>query len=184
MPIHRIALLFALSAAWLSACSTQSPPSTASTPASTPAATPSAPQTAPPPAAVPAAPAAIKAGDTNISGIVAEVTECSRKEGVLSVKVRFRNTSSEKKNLNLIENRDYEKYYVTAANKKYFILKDTEGTYLTAQASGFGNLGVGLDPGGQYTWWAKYPAPPAEVRAVTLYTPVAAPLEDVPVTDR
>jgi len=115
---------------------------------------------------------------------MADVTECTRKDGVLSVKVRFRNTASEKKNLTLIDARNYEKYYLTAASKKYFILKDSEGTYLTPEANGFGNLGVGLDPGGQYTWWAKYPAPPAEVKAVTLYTFVAPPLEDIPVSEK
>ena len=131
-----------------------------------------------------AASAAPKTEDTNIAGVVADVTECARKDGVLSVRVRFRNTSTEKKNLNLIENRNYEKYYVTAASKKYFILKDSEGTYLTPQASGFGGLSVSLEPGGQYTWWAKYPAPPQEVKAVTLYTTVAAPLEDIAVSDK
>ena len=136
------------------------------------------------PAPAPPASSVLKTEDTNISGVVAEVTECARKDGVLSVKVRFRSTLKEAKNLTLIENRNYEKYYVTAANKKYFILKDSEGTYLTAQASGIGSLMVRLDPGGQYIWWAKYPAPPAEVKAVTLMTPVAPPIEDIPISDR
>jgi hypothetical protein len=112
---------------------------------------------APPPAAAPVASAALKTEDTNIAGVVADVTECARKDGVLSVRVRFRNTSAEKKNLNLIDNRNYEKYYLTAASKKYFILKDSEGTYLTPQASPFGGLSPSLEPGSQYTWWAKYP---------------------------
>jgi len=132
----------------------------------------------------PAPATALKTEGTNISGVVAEVSECARKDGVLSVKVRFRSTLQQAKNFNLIENRNYEKYYVTAANKKYFILKDSEGTYLTPQASNVGSLSVRLDPGGQYIWWAKYPAPPAEVKAVTLFTPVAPPIEDIPVSDR
>src|SRR5271155_4180438 len=180
MPLNRSVLLLAVLAFTFGACSKQTPPTTASAPAPAPA--PAATPAAPPAAAAPAGPVVLKSGDTNIAGVVAEVTECSRKDGVLSVKVRLRNTSGQKQSFNLIENRDYEKFYATAANKKYFILKDTEGTYLTAQASGFGNLGVTLAPGGQYTWWAKYPAPPAEVKAVTLYTAVAAPLEDVPVS--
>ncbi|HTX38726.1 MAG TPA: hypothetical protein VME43_27055 [Bryobacteraceae bacterium] len=140
---------------------------------------------APAAAAAPAPPAAaavIKTGDTNTTGVAAEVTECSRKDGVLSVKVRFHNTSAAQKRLDLIGSRNYEKYYVTAANKKYFILKDSEGTYLTPQADQFGNLGVDLDAGGQYTWWAKFPAPPAEVKEVSLYLANAAPLEDIPIS--
>lgn len=181
MARHLTALLSILSIAVLGGCSKSNSPAPASSP-------PQA--TAPPPAATPVpAPAAapsgvLKTGDTNISGVIAEVTECTRKDGVLSVKVRFRNTASAQKKLDLIDGRDYEKYYVTAANKKYFILKDSEGTYLTPQASGFGNLAVGLEPGEQYTWWAKYPAPPAEVKAVTLYMRVAAPLEDIAVSDQ
>jgi hypothetical protein len=167
----------------LGACSKESPVPSAQTPAAAPSAA-SAPVSVPPPAVAPPASGVIKTADTNIAGVVADVTECARKEGVLSVKVRFRNTASEKKNLTLIDARNYEKYYLTAASKKYFILKDSEGTYLTPEANGFGNLGVGLDPGGQYTWWAKYPAPPAEVKAVTLYTFVAPPLEDIPVSEK
>jgi hypothetical protein len=169
----------------------------ATVPAAAPVAAPAAPASAAPastaPAGATAASAAppgpptadaLKSEDTNVAGVAAEVTECVRKEGVLSVKLRFRNTTKEEKKLALLDARDYEKYYVTAGSKKYFILKDSEGTYLTPQANGFGTLSVNLESGGQYTWWAKYPAPPADVKAVTLFTPVAPPLEDIPITDR
>jgi hypothetical protein len=140
------------------------------------------PPTAPGPAVSPALASIIKTEDTNTIGVAADVTECSRKEGVLSVKVRFRNTTDAKKHFAIIDGRNYEKYYLTAGSKKYFILKDSEGTYLTPQGDGFGSLGVDLDGAGQYTWWAKFPAPPAEVKEVTLYMPVAAPLEDIPIS--
>lgn len=187
-----LAFLVILSIGAFSGCSKEAPPAASKAPESsqaTPKPTPPAPTSpSPAPAATPtpvAAPssAALKTEDTNIPNVVADVTECRRKDGVLSIKVRFRNTGSAKANLGLIENRDYEKYYVSAANKKYFILKDSEGTYLTPQASGTGSLTVTLDPGGQYAWWAKYPAPPDDVKAITLYLKVAAPLEDVPVSD-
>jgi hypothetical protein len=174
----------------LAGCSSQSSPPAAATPAQTttaPATAPPAAAPAPAPAAAPASSAALKTGDTNISGVVAEVTECARKDGVLSVRVRLHNTSSQKAEFHLIDNVNgvnHEKYYLSAASKKYFILKDTEGAYLTPQASNFGTLNASIDPGGQYTWWAKYPAPPAEVKAVTLYMPFAPPLEDIAVSDR
>jgi hypothetical protein len=184
---HRATLLVILLCAALGGCSKESsstapqaPAQTATPAASTPAPAPSA---APAPVAAAAPAGALKTGDTNIAGVVADVTECSRKDGVLSVRVRFRSTASERKTFDLIDGRDYQKFYLTAASKKYFILKDAEGTYLTPEASSFGNLTVRIDPGGQYTWWAKFPAPPAEVKAVTLYTPVSAPLEDVPVSN-
>src|SRR5262249_55008212 len=112
-------------AAVMGGCSQSSQPPAAA-PAATPAST-SPSGAAPPPAAPPAAAPAksLKTGDTNTSGVVADVTECNRKDGVLSVKVLFRNTGSEKKSLDLLDSRDYEKYYLTAASKKYFILKDS-----------------------------------------------------------
>jgi hypothetical protein len=157
-----------LLAAVLGGCSKESP-----LPTSQPASQvqPGQPQVSPvaaAPASIPAAPAstapasasAIKSGDTNTAGIAPDVTECTRKDGVLSVKVRFRNTTNAGKHLGIIDSRNYEKYYLTAGSKKYFILKDSEGTYLTPQGDGFGSLGADLDAGGQYTWWAKFPAPP------------------------
>src|SRR5207244_518902 len=133
MTRHRAVSFLILLIAALGGCSKESPSSTSQAPAQAPAsATP-----APAPVVAPAPSGALKTEDTNIAGVTADVTECQRKDGVLSVKVRFRNTSGEKKNLNLIDNRDYDKYYVTAASKKYFILKDSEGTYLTPQASPF-----------------------------------------------
>jgi hypothetical protein len=188
---HATVLVVIALIAVLCGCSKESPPASSKTaeappassaPAPPPTAT-AAPAPTPPPAAAPASTAA-KTQDTNITGVVAEVTECTRKDGVLSLKVRFRNTGSDKKELPLIQNRDYEKYYVSASSKKYFILKDSEGTYLTPQASSFGGLDVKLDPSGQYTWWAKFPAPPADVKTVTLYMKVAAPFEDIPVVDQ
>jgi len=185
--------LLILLIAGLSGCSKESPPPAAQTPAQAPVQTaaqnPPAPAAAAPAAAAPAAAApapepALKTEDTNLSGVTVDATDCSRKDGVLSVKLRFHNGGSERKQLAVIESRGYERYYVTAGSKKYFILKDSEGTYLTPQADGFGNLSVWLEPGAQYTWWAKFPAPPADVKAVTLYLPTAAPLEDLPVSDR
>ncbi|HTS30242.1 MAG TPA: hypothetical protein VMH81_30430 [Bryobacteraceae bacterium] len=174
-------LIFLISV--LGGCSKESAPS-AQTPSAAPSTAPTPVAAAPPPAAAPAASAALKTEDTNIDGVTAEVTECTRKDGVLSVKVRFRNTSGGAKKVDFFAGHDYEKYYVSAASKKYFILKDTEGAYLTPAASSFGGLSVNLQAGGQYTWWAKYPAPPADIKAVTLYTQVAAPLEDIPVSDK
>jgi hypothetical protein len=140
------------------------------------------------PSAAPAVPAtgmaALASGDTNIAGIVAEVTECARKEGVLSLKLRFRNTNPTAKNVDIIAGRNYESFYLSAGNKKYFVLKDTDGTYLMPRTDGFGGLSASLDPGGQYTWWAKFPAPPDDVKSVTLYTPLGPPIESIPISSQ
>lgn len=125
----------------------------------------------------------IQSQETNIGGVVAEITQMKRKDGVLTVKLRLRNTSGKDASLKVIQDRNFDSYYVTAGDKKYFILRDTEDVPLTPQTDGFGMLNVEIAKDGTYTWWAKYPAPPAEVTSVTYYTPLGAPFEDVPITE-
>lgn len=127
---------------------------------------------------------AIQSQDTNIGGLVADITQCKRKDGVLTLRVRVRNTASEKVNIYFTDGlAAYDKYYLTAGDKKYFVLRDTEGKPLATNENGDGYTNINIEKGGSYTWWAKYPAPPAEVTSVTVYTSFAPPFEDVPITD-
>jgi hypothetical protein len=128
----------------------------------------------------------IQSQDANSPGVVAEITQAMRSEGVLTIKLRLRNTNSKAVSLNIIDSHDYPAFYVTASNKKYFILKDTDGTYLATQTTSWDHstLQVSLDSGQSYTWWAKYPAPPSEVKKISFITPLTPPFEDVPVGDR
>ena len=147
----------------------------------------------PPPAPSPATapPAAEQAGviqtqETNEEGVVGELTECRRSEGVLSIKVRFRNTSTKQSHLTFThwnQGGDNEKFYVTAGNKKYFILKDSEGTYLSSNAASNG-VEATLEPGHTFLWWAKYPAPSADVKKINFIMPLTPPFEGVPITDK
>lgn len=127
----------------------------------------------------------IQAQDTTTSGIVAELIQCKRHEGVLNIKLRFHNTSSKALHFAVVTNHynNPESYYYTAENKKYFILKDTEGTYLSVKAE-YNELAVDIAPGESYTWWAKYPAPPAEIKKINFITAITSPFEDVPITDQ
>jgi hypothetical protein len=128
----------------------------------------------------------IQSQDSNAPGTVAELTQCRRSEGVLSVKVRFRNTSGKTVEFAIFKggnDGEREKAYVTATSKKYFILKDSSGAFLTSP-SDYCGVCVRLEAGQAFTWWAKFPAPPAEVKKVNLMTPVTSPFEDVPITDK
>ena len=133
-----------------------------------------------------AAPAAgpLQSQETNIAGVTADLTECKRKEGVLSVKVKLRNTSDRAVQIPIVHSRQYDHFYVTAESKKYLMLKDSDGMPLAPQWDAGGNLYVRLDKGGSYTWWAKYPAPPPEVKKINFVFPLSAPFEDVPITDQ
>ncbi|HUK87210.1 MAG TPA: hypothetical protein VLT85_06060 [Terriglobales bacterium] len=179
-----ILLLFSLAALLLAAGCSKSEPSTTTTTAGQPAAAPAPAATpAAAPAAAPATPA-IQSQDANQAGLVADLIECKRGDGVLTVKVRFRNTSGQPVKLSVIEARDYEKFYVTAGSKKYLILKDSEGAYLATQPNGFGNLNADIEPGQSWQWWAKFPAPPTDMSKITLVTPLAPPFDDVPISDK
>jgi hypothetical protein len=142
----------------------------------------SAGSTSPPPDEPKKAGSVIQTQDTNVAGVVAELIECKAKEGVLSIKVRLRNSGNEKAKVQIISGRDFEKYYVTAGSKKYFVLRDSEGVPLAPAADGFGGLGVQIEKGGSWMWWAKYPAPPDSETKVNYITPFGAPFEDVPIS--
>ena len=128
----------------------------------------------------------IQSQDTNVTGVVAELTECKRKDGVLTVKVRLHNTSTANAAFTVLEAQsDLPKFYVTAENKKYFILTDSEKAPLTPQLdAGYPWLKVKIAPGASYQWWAKYPAPPASLKTLTFYTAWTPPFDDVPITDK
>ena len=121
----------------------------------------------------------IQTQETEFQGVVAELTECKRKEGVLTVKVTFRNTGSEASMVNIeTDHGKYEKIYVTADSKKYFVLKDTEGESLAPKY-----ISDSIKKGEKILWWAKFPAPPAEVKTINLFFPKVLPFEDVAIKD-
>jgi hypothetical protein len=128
----------------------------------------------------------LQSQEANTAGIIAELIECKREAGVLTIRLRLRNTTDKKVSLYLIggdQGHKYDAYYVTAENKKYFILRDSEKNALATHPGLGGNVVVHLDKGDAYVWWAKYPAPPAEVKKVSYYTPLAPPFDNVPIND-
>lgn len=143
-------------------------------------ATPASPAAGASGVAVPAPATVIQVQEVNAPGLVAELTEVTRKDGVLTVKVRFRNTGSETLHHAFETHHGrYERFYVTAGDQKYFVLKDSEGEPLAPKY-----LTVDLDPGATSTWWAKFPAPPASATAIDLVIADTPPFEDVPIADR
>lgn len=158
----------------------------AETGAGDPIAEPPAPAPAPqagPAAAAPAAAGAVLAAqETNWSGIVAEVTEFRRKGSTLTARVRFRNQGSEVAEPDV----RYGEVYVMdlAAGRKYEVLRDEQGRYIAALRSGFEDRWYQkIEPGNSMTIWMKLPAPPPEVREVTLQVPGAPPFEDLAIQE-
>lgn len=96
--------------------------------------------------------------------------------------MRLVNNSGSKARVKIIDGNDYDNYYLTAGDKKYFVLRDSEGVPL-ATPSHNTFIEPEIEKGGTATFWAKYPAPPPEVREVNFYTKIAAPFEDLPITE-
>jgi hypothetical protein len=138
-------------------------------------------------AAAQTAPGALsEAQDVNgVAGVVAEIMQCKRDSGVLSIRMRLRNTGDADVSLRVINRANYDQYYVTAGSKKYFILRDSEKTPLAnpINTNDGVSVGVTIPKGGTFTWFAKYQAPPADVKKVNYYTPITIPFEDIPITD-
>jgi hypothetical protein len=128
----------------------------------------------------------IQSQETNTPGVVGELIQCSRSDGVLSVKIRFHNTTGTPVNFYVLgPNISYEKFYLAAASKKYFILKDSNGTELAPggdYSCGMPGVCEKLAAGQSNTWWAKFPAPSADVTKLDLFTPVTPPFDGIPIT--
>ena len=153
----------------------------AAAPASAPAAAPAA---AAPVAAAPGGPAAgvLAREETKWAGVSAEVTEFRRKGNTLTAKVRFRNRGTADAEPDI----KYEDAYLmdAAAGKKYSVLKDENGAYIAALRQGWKDRWYEKVPAGQdMLIWAKFPAPPAEVKAVTFQLPGVPPFDDLAIQD-
>ena len=132
------------------------------------------------PAGAPAA--ALASQETNWTGVSAEVTEFRRKGNTLTAKVVLRNHAG----ADIQTEINYKEVYLMdlGAGKKYEVLKDEKGNYIAALRSGWGDRWYDdLKPGQAFTLWMKFPAPPAEVKSVTLQLPGMSPFEDLPIQD-
>lgn len=128
-------------------------------------------------------PAKPQAHETNIDGVTAEIAEAQRKEGVLTLKVRYRNSGAKEVSLNLIGHGGVNSHYLTAGSTKLMVLRDSKNTPLMPALDGGGGLYAGVKPGGSYVFWIKFPAPPADAKKVSYYSPLMPPIEDIPIME-
>jgi hypothetical protein len=120
----------------------------------------------------------IQIQETNFPGVIAELIGCEQKRGVLTVKVRVRNSSSKPVRVYWADAKK-SVYLMDAANqKKYFLLKDAEGEYIYSGDPG------NVPADGSNTSWFKFPALPSEVEEITLVLPGCLPFEDVPIMNK
>jgi outer membrane protein OmpA-like peptidoglycan-associated protein len=117
------------------------------------------------------------------------VKQCRRYQGILTVELVFRNDGDDDVSggSSLKENRiNYQDLYVidAKAKKKYFTLKDKEGGCLAGpQGIPHGKWWPAVRAKSAVPIWAKFPAPPSDVKEIDIYIPGMPPFEDNPIQD-
>ena len=124
---------------------------------------------------------AIATADGETTGIRIEITELSRTSGdTVTLKFRLINDSGEKASpYNLMENADLRAVHLIDASgkKKYMVIKDSDDKCLCTDS-----LSDPLETGKSMNLWARFPAPPAEVKEVSVVFPHFIPT-DAPISD-
>ena len=115
---------------------------------------------------------------------VADVIESDRKDGVLTVRVRFRNEGGKPAKLSLVDAQGYVHTYTVSGKMKYQLIKDDTGKEVATPRDGGGWLEPTIKPKGSFTWWGKFPAPPGDRKTYSLYLPVGPPIDDIPIVDK
>jgi len=130
----------------------------------------------------------LETAETNWEGVTVHLMSLVRKGSVLTVKFAAVNEGSVKQAVafgfagkNVCYAVDEE------SGSKYYVLTDKEGNPV-ASAREWLPEGVGInraiDPGKSMRVWMKLPAPPPEVKSISLFLNETDPLEDVPITDK
>ena len=122
--------------------------------------------------------------DTEWDGISVELMSVTKGEGdTVTIKLKYTNNGSKPVNVSKVgqftsENVAEKVYYIDPKNKKkYLVIKDSEN-YAVASNMKY----LELEPGASKAGWLKLPAPPADVKTITVYLPGAPPFEGVAIT--
>lgn len=122
--------------------------------------------------------------ELDAEGVVAEVTESDRQDGVLTVRVRFRNTGDKPVKLSLVDSQGYVHTYMVSGDTKYPLLRDSSGKEVATPRDGGGWLQPSIKPKATWTWWGKFRAPPEERKSYSLYLKVGPPIDNIPIVDK
>ena len=129
--------------------------------------------------------------ETNWDGISLDVMALERKGSVLTLKWAVRNDGEETVGVDFSLTGSGVRTYVVdeESGTKYYVLTDKEGNAVASSHTYLGSdtYGFRFDAAAEKSTrlWMKLPAPPPEVKTVTLFFDEAVePLEDVPITDK
>lgn len=127
---------------------------------------------------------------TNWDGVEIHLASVERKGSVLTVKWAVRNGGSAQQQVgfSLVGNGASTYVVDEESGTKYYALTDQENHLVASEHeyvdSGRFGIVANLDAGATKRYWAKFPAPPPEVKTVSLFFTETEPLEDVAITDK
>jgi hypothetical protein len=129
---------------------------------------------------------AIASADGEKSGVRLDVTELKRSSGgTVNLKFVIINDADERLNFGydfVEKDRGYGDIggvhlIDPAGKKKYFVARDTENNCVCSRSL------KDLEKKSSINLWAKFPAPPPEVKKISIVVPHFSPLDDVPISD-
>lgn len=132
----------------------------------------------------------IASTETNWPGVGIDLMSVERKGNVLTVKWAVRNQGSEQQDVRFaLTGKQVTTYVVDEeSGTKYYVLTDKEQHSVASMHEYLGSDTFGtseyIPAGESRRYWAKFPAPPPEVKTVTLFFSKSEPFEEVPITDR
>jgi len=113
-------------------------------------------------------------------GVEVDLLSVKVRNNILTVKIKFRNEGEESQKLGAY----YESCYIMdeTNQKKYFVLKDSDGKYIAGPKGGDhkgGYFEFTIEPSKSKGIWMKFPAPEKSPETISLSIPGVFPFEEV-----
>lgn len=127
---------------------------------------------------------------TNWEGISIDLMSVERKGSILTVKWAVRNSGTKPMQVRFgLVGKNQGTYAVDEdSGTKYYVLTDKEKNSLASEHVYVGSDTYGIEqtvpPGGANRLWMKLPAPPPQVKAISIFFSNAEPFEGVAITDK
>ena len=127
---------------------------------------------------------------TNWDDIEVDLLSVERKGSVLTVKWAVRSGGEDTADVRFYLVGNSANTYVLdeESGTKYYVLTDEEGNSVASMhewvASDTHGISTKVKAGQTKRFWAKFPAPPAEIQEVSVFLTSTEPLEDVAIVDR
>lgn len=128
--------------------------------------------------------------ETNWTGVSLDLLSVDRKGSILTVKWAVRNTGETEADIRFgLTGKQITTYVLDEENGvKYYALTDQEGHTVASESEYLGSDTTGIAekiPAGETRrYWMKLPAPPPEVKEVSLFFANTEPFESVAITER